>query len=583
MKTKNRKRCARLLSVFLSAVLVAAALPMAASAAKMKGAFFTSGTPAFAYVVTGLSSTEGQNMVKVYQDKNMQSYEEYTGTYTIPQQAYDAEDMRFYTVTEIGGAIGDSIPGAFQNVPLQGVSLPKSLTTIGSKAFAGCTSLTEIAFPTSVSRLAADAFTGTALQKLTLRVSVNTSLSGDMVYTANGRVAPVLLPRRLTDLEVSAPLTVSGALSVPGSTVLSNSGITVQPDAALVLEGPLSGAGVIEVKNNGSLTLQADSSAYSGSIRLTGGSSAFTNLTASPVTVLNAAGRFVTVQPNASVFGSQEETQPEPTPDVPSVLEPQVSANYGGTVTVQENGKVIVISAYEGYRVEEVVINGLPMGSITRYEFEAASKQNTVAVTFAQGQGEIGPQPIQPAVFYDIPTGAPYAEAVVFLANNGIFQGVGKNQFAPNQKASRAMFVSLLKRLGIYGEDFSVTAREKAALPADVAETAWYADAVSWSVNNGILTPDQHGSFRPNQNLTREEAALCLYRFTHLRGYAPFLDAGRYHAYLDSTLLTGESRQAMVWAATNGYLRAKGGILNPAGVLTRAEAAEMLALYLHKN
>ena len=61
------------------------------------------------------------------------------------------------------------------------------------------------------------------------------------------------------------------------------------------------------------------------------------------------------------------------------------------------------------------------------------------------------------------------------------------------------------------------------------------------------------------------------------------IDAGRHHAYRDSNMLAAESRHAMLWAATNGYLKVKGGLLDPAGLVTRADMAQMFALYLRIN
>ena len=246
MKRTNRGRFTRLAGMALSAVLLVSALPMtglSASAAGMKGAFFTSGNPPFAYVITGLRPEDGDNMVKLYQNENMQSYEGYTDVYTIPERAFDADDMRFYTVTEIGGAVGDSVPGALEGVPLRGIALPKTIKTIGARAFSGCTSLTEMTFPTTVTDLASNAFNGVALQRLTLNAAVSTTLLSDTSYTSSGATLPITLPIQFTDLTVSAPLTIAGQISVPGATVMSNTGITIQTGASLALRGPLSGTG----------------------------------------------------------------------------------------------------------------------------------------------------------------------------------------------------------------------------------------------------------------------------------------------------------------------------------------------------
>lgn len=70
----------------------------------------------------------------------------------------------------------------------------------------------------------------------------------DTSYTSSGATLPITLPIQFTDLTVSAPLTIAGQISVPGATVMSNTGITIQTGASLALRGPLSGTGVIEVE-----------------------------------------------------------------------------------------------------------------------------------------------------------------------------------------------------------------------------------------------------------------------------------------------------------------------------------------------
>lgn len=577
MRKWNKRRLPALL---LAVAMLLTVLPvMGASAAKIKGGYFVSGNPPFAYVITGLRASDGENRVKLYQNVYMQSYEGYDGVYTIPQQAFDGEDMRYYTVTEIGGAVGDSIPGALQGVPLRGITLPGSVTTIGAKAFADCWNLTEITFPTAVTSLAPDAFEGVNLQKLTLHVSAATTMSGASSYAPTGRVEAIALPCPLTDMMITAPLTVTGMVDVSGSTVINNTGVVVQTGASLTLSGGLSGTGVVEVANGGLLTIWGSALSYSGTIRLTGPSSSITNYTSSPITILNYEGKTVTLQPGESRTGDQQEE--DPAVAIPSARHPKISTNYGGIVNVEEGGRVISISPYDGYKVGNVIINGYSMGEITRYEFETASADNTVNVTFVRGQNVVGPQPAPSISFQDVSETDSFADAVFFLTNNGIFQGVSSTQFAPQQVATRAMFVSLLKRLEIFGSDFRVSC-ETLLLPADVNPTSWYAEASAWAVGTEIVPLEAGQPFQPNRLITREEAALYLYRMTRKRGYAAWVSAGQYACYSDSMLLTGESRTAMSWAVAGGYLAAKGSQLDPAGTMTRAEVAQMLALYLQK-
>lgn len=583
MKKSIRKRFASLLGTALAAAIFVSALPMAgltASAVGTTGNFFTAGNPPFAYVITGYTPANAYNTVKLYQNTNMQSYANYNGVYTIPEQVVDINDFNTaYTVTEISGALAEGSLGALEGVALRGITLPGTVATIGARAFAGCTNLTEITFPTSVSSLAANAFENTNLQKLTLNVSETAILTGNDVYTAkNG--ARITLPRNISELNVMEALTVAGSISVPGAVALSNAGVTIQPGASFEISGALSGSGVIEVKNKAALKLFGSADAYRGSIRLTGAEASFTNNSPFTVNVLNAAGQTIAVPSGDTLLG--EDTKAPSTPEEPKPIEPLITTNYGGVVFVEDQGKSIVISVFDGYCVEDVVINGLSMGAITRYEFADATVQNTVEVKFAEGKTEEGPQlpAVDPSIFNDIAADASYAEAVAFLKANGILNGVSANSFAPEAKTSRAMFISVLNRLGSYNEDFVLKCDEP-KLPADVTEGLWYSDAAGWAAGVGIISP--YGVLNANRAITREEAAVCLYRYTHARGYDTVVDINRYHAYSDSLMLGGESRKAMVWAATRGYIKSHGGTLDPAGTISRAELAEMFALYVKVN
>lgn len=580
MKKKNGRPFSRLLSIVIALALLVSAVPMAARAAVpsggLVGGYFLSGDPAFAYVITGLDATS-KNTVKLYQNEDMQSYDGYTGSYDIPERVYNNTDMRTYTVTEIGGAVGE-LPGALENVALRGLSLPDTISVIGSRAIANCLSLEEIVFPTSVLELADDAFLGTLPRKFTLNVTDTASLPNESSYTVRGRALPVPLPCRITDLLVAAPLTVTNYVDITGGAALAGGRISVQSGSTFILRGALSGAGMVEVANGGSLTLGEAPSAFTGTIRLLGAASKLTNSSSSPISVTDASGKTVVVKEGETRLGGQKD---DPDDNSQIGTRPQITTNYGGSVTVQDNGKTVVITAFDGYQVQDVVINGLSMGSITRYEFQQAGSQNTVAVTFARGNAPEGPDGpnIDPVfLFSDVSPSASYAESVSFLVNNGIFKGVNKSSFAPDQKTTRAMMASLFKRMEIYGSAFKLESEFTPSL-SDVLENAWYADDAFWAVGTGII-PDILGRFYPSRQVTREDVALCLYRYTHARGYDTVMDQARLHAYKDIQSLPPASQRAMAWAATNGYIKTKGGVLNPRGSVTRAEMAETLARYL---
>ena len=575
MNTTSCVRTKRLTALLL-AILLAAAVPFAglsASAAGMVGAPVIAGTPPFAYLVTGLKVESGADTVKLYQDANMQSYATYTGEYEIPEQIYDADSLTMYTVNEIGGAIGDSIPGALERVPARKIGLPGTIVLIGARAFAN-SGVQELTFPTSVQRVQGDAFLGVSLQTLTLSVTEKATLTSSGTYQNGESGLAVVLPHAVTNLRVQEPLRVSSSMTIPGDVEMQGGNLLLDARADVTVSGTLSGAGLIEVSNAAVLTVHSVSG-FSGRINLVGADSKLVNRSSAVLSVYNSEGKLIDVLPGESSTGETQVTEPE---DDPS-LYPQITQNEGGRVVVSERGKVIEIIPDIGYRIEEVVINGFSMGTISRYEFAQITPSNTVVVTFAQGQGEIGPD--APTYFVDVSSSSPYAEAIYFLVNNGICSGVGGGRFAPQERADRATLLFLLKQLERYDADFAVKC-EKFEIPYDdVPQGKWYTEAVGWAVNTGIWNRAE--KFYPGRFITREEFALALYRYTRARGYAAYQEAGRYHAYVDSTLLVYESRQAMTWAATVGYLKVNDRKLNPAGAITRGELAQALATYLRIN
>lgn len=571
---QRRSWVTKCVSLALAAMLTASAPAggMSASAAAMQGDYFVDG--GFAYLITGLRADNGANTVKLYQDENMQSYASYTGDYVLPEALL--VDGVEYTVDEIGGAIGDTVPGALENVNLRGVTLPGTLTTIGSRAFANSSVYSIDSFPTSISKLADDAFTGTNVQVLNLRVNNEAALISSQAYSVtgeNGKTSVVVLPAMIQDVSVENSLSVKGDTVVFGNVENKTETITVCSGGKLTVGGTLlmSGTGRICIEDNAVLevssTIMADQKIY-----LQGKNAKLVNNSSTAIRVWNAAGQAINVLPGENTVGGDA-------PAEESANYPQIDKNEGGSVTVLDEGKTIEITPDEGYKIESVTINGFDMGIISRYEFTEASSENTVVVVFAKGETEEGPE--LPTFFTDVATTAPYADAVMFLVDQGICSGVGNGKFAPNQKVDRGTMLSLLYQAQNYNEDFVVKTENTEVPYYDVAEGDWYYNAIGWAVNVGITNRAE--KLNPSAIITREEFAVSLYRYTHARGYAAYQEAGRYHAYKDATLLNYESRCALTWAATVGYLTADNDVLNPAGTMTRAELAQAVALYLQKN
>lgn len=114
---------------------------------------------------------------------------------------------------------------------------------------------------------------------------------------------------------------------------------------------------------------------------------------------------------------------------------------------------------------------------------------------------------------YTDTAGSPYAVAIEALAKAGILLGTGNGQYSPNSVVSRAAAVTVLGRIAGVKETYSNSF-------TDVPAGAWYANYVGWAVENGIVTDDGSGSFRPDAPVTGAEMSAMLAGCAELTGTA---------------------------------------------------------------
>lgn len=106
----------------------------------------------------------------------------------------------------------------------------------------------------------------------------------------------------------------------------------------------------------------------------------------------------------------------------------------------------------------------------------------------------------------------------------------------------------------------------------DVQADAYYADAVSWATEQGIVTGTSQTAFSPDESVTREQMAALLYRYAGEPSAA-----GDLFAYADADSVSAYASDAMAWCVENGVLNGTDGSrLEPAASATRAEVAAVL-------
>ncbi|MNW54624.1 Endoglucanase precursor [compost metagenome] len=164
------------------------------------------------------------------------------------------------------------------------------------------------------------------------------------------------------------------------------------------------------------------------------------------------------------------------------------------------------------------------------------------------------------------------------LAARAITDGVSGDQFAPNGTVTRGqMAVFLGRALGIAGEN------QNGAF-TDVASGQYYAGYVNALKQAGIMNGYQDGSFRPNQNVTREEMVTMIMKaYSYATGEAIAVETGA-GLFKDFSKVSGYAVDSLKSAASLGIVEGGAdGNFEPKALLTRAQMAKVLIKLMEKT
>lgn len=243
-------------------------------------------------------------------------------------------------------------------------------------------------------------------------------------------------------------------------------------------------------------------------------------------------------------------------------------AEKGDTVT-------ITVTPDEGYELDKLAVYDEDGDKIDlkdkgdgKFTFEMPKGDVEIDVSFALIEDET-----VKANFADVAADAWYADAVQYVYENGMMSGTSETTFSPDVTTTRGMIVTILYRL----EGSPDLSNENLGYPyADVDANAYYADAVYWARQNGIVSGMSAEQFAPNNAITREQMAAILYRYAQFKGYDVSAKADL-SVYTDAAQVSTYATDAMAWA--NGAQLITGtsqATLTPAGNATRAQVATIL-------
>lgn len=181
--------------------------------------------------------------------------------------------------------------------------------------------------------------------------------------------------------------------------------------------------------------------------------------------------------------------------------------------------------------------------------------------------------------FTDVSKDLWYYESIKYVYVHGMMTGRDETTFSPDRNLTRAEFSKILYRIA--GEP---EVEYKDIFP-DVREGLWYTDGILWAYEEGIVTGHGDGTFRPEDNITREQMALMMYRYAISKDY-DVKERADYSDYVDADKVSSYAEEAMSWAVGNGIITGKdkeeGKLLDPQGKATRAECATIIMRFCEK-
>ena len=310
------------------------------------------------------------------------------------------------------------------------------------------------------------------------------------------------------------------------------------------------------------------------------GASTWTACTGTAITGLPAGAYQVRIKATSTSFASEPVTVQvsQYTPPVVPTYPPAVEEPENGTVTTSpsrpKEGDRVTITPKpdEGFEVDEVVVEDADGNEIEvtqnqdgTYSFTQPDGKVTITVTFRCDGGELCPSDH----LTDVEEDGWYHDAVDYVVEHGIMEGMSPTTFAPRRELTRAEVVQVLYNLegrpDVTGENiFTDTAKH------------WAVDPITWAATTGVVDGYGDDTFRPNNPVSRQEFAQMLYRYAKYKGY-DLAAEGDLSQFPDSGKIGEWAEVAMKWANGEGLIQGhENGTIDPTGTTIRAQAASIL-------
>jgi hypothetical protein len=149
-------------------------------------------------------------------------------------------------------------------------------------------------------------------------------------------------------------------------------------------------------------------------------------------------------------------------------------------------------------------------------------------------------------------------------SQRGILTGLSDGKFHPDQKISRAEWAAIINRIFQFQN-------EKNVAYTDVINEEWFSKDVRIAAAASYMKGYNDGTFRPNEKITRQEAAVTIANLLSLKG------DNQGAVFQDRSKIASWASQAIAANSNAKIIRGYGdGTFQPLKELTRAEAVSLL-------
>ena len=272
----------------------------------------------------------------------------------------------------------------------------------------------------------------------------------------------------------------------------------------------------------------------------------------------------------------------------------EVSEDYRVTVRTPSHGSVssdadyvssgnrvtLTVTPSLGYELEDIIVTNRRTGDVISVSSSRSDKYrftmpaaNVIVEAFFREIAVSDPVAVNPPVIPAVPNTSNlpavvyadvrvtdwYYDGVQYMAQRGLMKGTSATEFDSHSNTTRAMVWTMLARMAGQSTD---------------GGSNWYQKGMDWCIASGITDGSD-----PNGTITREQLATMLWRTTGSPAssaqLSQFSDSGKINAY---------AQDALRWATEHGIMNGKGGgMLDPQGLATRAEVAQMFMNYMVKT